>query len=607
LSEFGLYCPPDRRVRMSGPWERIERLTPITEVIAPAVTKLPPFVRSAVLDTWSEKAHGFDAAPAFERGRKFLLDAVQSLKKAQLDLGFDWPEIDVRAQHLAAASFQARELYLVQMMAKSVGLTLPQGNKQSTDESIFKRCCEARNWRKSIERNYTRKAENKLREIGFIEKGGMLYCSDLAVAWYRGKMRAQEAYLRSRTVTDGAVQLELWDVAQKSLSNKSNRRTELMTRMRGFEDYAKTAGDTATFFTLTCPSAFHARATNQLAIGGAVAVRRSAHNERYEGYSVRDAQAWLSKHWARARARLQKLGITIYGFRVAEPHHDGTPHWHLVLFCAPHHRGILWAVLKSRWLSEYGAEPGALVRRATALAVDSDKGSATGYLSKYIAKNIDGFETGELTSDEDQKTTLQNAALRVTAWASLHGIRQFQQIGGPAIGVYRELRRARNPVELPTIEPARAACDAHEFGRYIEIVGGVDCGRFGRLRPWKTDCDQTTGEIPQNAYGEFRAPQVIGVMSVSEALETRSKTWRILRKAGGRLDDGAHNGAMSECRTAAEGYLKPGTSQFSAPGLSQNSALGPVSITVPGQKGGPSLSDPFGWTNPNETSMYGPN
>jgi hypothetical protein len=584
LSEFGLYCPPDRRVRMSGPWERIERLTPITEVIAPAVTKLPPFVRSAVLDTWSEKAHGFDAAPAFERGRKFLLDAVQSLKKAQLDLGFDWPEIDVRAQHLAAASFRAQELYLVQLMAKSVGLTLPQGNKQSTDESIFKRCCEARNWRKSIERNYTRKAENKLREIGFIEKGGMLYCSDLAVAWYRGKMRAQEAYLRSRTVTDGSVQLELWEVAQKSLSNKSNRRTELMTRMRGFEDYAEDANHVATFFTLTCPSAFHARAVAR------------GHNEAFSGASVRDAQAWLSKMWARARARLQKLGITIYGFRVAEPHHDGTPHWHLVLFCAPHHRGILWAVLKSRWLSEYGAEPGALVRRATALAVDSDKGSATGYLSKYIAKNIDGFETGELTSDEDQKTTLQNAALRVTAWASLHGIRQFQQIGGPAIGVYRELRRARNPVELPTIEPARAACDAHEFGRYIEIVGGVDCGRFGRLRPWKTDCDQTTGEIPQNAYGEFRAPQVIGVMSVSEALETRSKMWRILRKVSPGV--AARNGVGLNAGSSFETMRSEGS--FS------ESALGPVSITVPTSNGAGSLSDPHGWTNPNETSMYGP-
>jgi hypothetical protein len=286
------------------------------------------------------------------------------------------------------------------------------------------------------------------------------------------------------------------------------------------------------------------------------------------------------------------LGVTIYGFRVAEPHHDGTPHWHLVLFCAPHHRGILWAVLRSRWLSEYGSEPGALVRRATALAVDAQKGSATGYLSKYIAKNIDGFETGELTSDEDHKTTLQNAALRVTAWASIHGIRQFQQIGGPPVGPYRECRRERNVVDLGTIEPVRAACDAHDYGRYIARQGGISVGRFTHVRMWT----ERTGEI--NGYGEVRGPQVVGVMSCTEALETRSKQWRIERKCvpstqGYPYGVGSSSGSVS------------GSSSFGF-GMGSESALGPVSITVPGQKSAPSLSDPFGWTNPNETSTYGP-
>jgi hypothetical protein len=608
-SEFGLYCPPESRIQMSGPWARSEELSPLYKKIAPDIDRFPGFLRRSLLDEFDERAHGF-VPGKFEAARDWLVSTAENLESAHVGIGFDWPEVEGRAAELAARSRRLSDPKLIARLADAVQLTLPLGNRESTPQSIALRCHEPKTWRKSIEKNYTRKAEGKLREIGFIERGGMLYCSDLAVNWYRGKMRAQEAYLRSRSVTDGAVQLELWEVAQKSLSNKSNRRTELMTRMRGFEDYAKTQNHVATFFTLTCPSAYHARSTN------AAPGHRSGHNQSFGGYSVREGAQWLSRMWARSRSRLAKLGVTIYGFRVAEPHHDGTPHWHLVLFCAPHHRGILWAVLRSRWLSEYGREPGALVRRATALSVDESKGSATGYLSKYIAKNIDGFETGELTSDEDHKTTLQNAALRVTAWASLHGIRQFQQIGGPPVGVYRELRRQRNPVDLPTIEPARAACDAHEFGRFIEIYGGVDCGRDGNLRPWKEtpltevkeEVDKKTGEIwlraptqpALNAYGEARLPQVVGVVSCTEALETRAKQWRIVRKTEVRWTEGAVG------KTRADEVTKTWESAFSDSGLSQNSALGPVSITVPGQKRAPGLSDPFGWTNPNETSTYGP-
>lgn len=36
--------------------------------------------------------------------------------------------------------------------------------------------------------------------------------------------------------------------------------------------------------------------------------------------------------FARARARLGREGTGVYGFRITAPHHDGTPHWNLLLF-----------------------------------------------------------------------------------------------------------------------------------------------------------------------------------------------------------------------------------------------------------------------------------
>lgn len=581
-STFGLYCPPSHRFHL-GAFERNENLTPPWRKWVPALERMPKFVQDTLLEEFTERAHDFDWKPAYGRGRRFLRDAVKSLERAQLDLGFDWPEIDIRARELAAASFRAQSLCMVELMARSVGLTLPEGTKESTDATIFARCLEPKTWRKSIEKNYTRSAENHLRKIGFIGRGGMLYCSDLAVAWYRGKMRAQEAYLRSRTVDDGAgTQLELWDVHQKSLSNKSNRRTELMTRMRGFDDYAKAAGDVATFFTLTCPSAFHARSADR---GG----RASRHNELFAGFSVRESQAWLSKIWARARAALAKKEITIYGFRVAEPHHDGTPHWHMVLFCAPRDRDALCELLRSKWLSEFADEPGALVHRSQAKIIDPAKGSATGYLSKYISKNIDGFGVESEASDEDDSTALTDSALRVTAWASLHGLRQFQQIGGPPVGPYRELRRQRTPVDLPTIEPIRMACDDHRWAEYIVLNGGIEAGRLGKIRPWT----RRTGEL--NAYGEVKAAEVAGVKTLTEGLCTRTKIWRVIRKCGTSL--------LSSSAQSSPGASFSGSGFASDSGGPLCSDLGPVSITVAGAA---ELADPHSWTNPNETSTYGP-
>lgn len=98
-----------------------------------------------------------------------------------------------------------------------------------------------------------------------------------------------------------------------------------MVRMRGFEDLAKDMGCAGEFYTITAPSAYHAVHSR----GGFV--------KQWNGSDPRTTQKYLCKVWARARAALKREEISVFGFRVAEPHHDGTPHWHMLLFMQPCH------------------------------------------------------------------------------------------------------------------------------------------------------------------------------------------------------------------------------------------------------------------------------
>ena len=357
--------------------------------------------------------------------------------------------------------------------------------------------------------------------MGLVHRKAGAYCSDHALERRKSQLKRNEILLNSlEAENQEGDKYGLDELAELGISNPAIKRSELMVRMRGFEEIAKEAGHVAEFYTITCPSRFHSRMS-----------KTGKENPSYDGSTPDQAQKYLCKVWARIRAKLARDEVGIYGFRVAEAHHDGTPHWHLLLFMRKEQAEGVREVIKHYALQDSPDEKGAKKYRFEAVAIDERKGSATGYIAKYIAKNIDGFGVGE---DWETGRSAADSSERVEAWAATWGIRQFQQIGGAPVGVWRELRRLRDE-ESGTIEEARQAADSSDWAAYQKAQGGVFVRREDlavKVAKWE-ELDIETGEIKQstlNRYGELVEGRVFGLVSKGVHYLTRFYHWTISKK-----------------------------------------------------------------------------
>ena len=218
-------------------------------------------------------------------------------------------------------------------------------------------------------------------------------------------------------------------------------------------------------------------------------------------------------------------GVRVFGFRVAEPHHDGCPHWHMLLFVEQSKVELLRAIMQGYALECDGDEPGADKYRFKAVSIDPNQGTATGYIAKYISKNL-GFSIDPETVGEPDQT---DYGRRVKAWASIWGIRQFQQIGGVPVSIWRELRKLSEEIDDPVIETARLAADESRWADFLEIMGGATVTRDEMAIKLKKNTlfDMNSGEIKQNRYGEILS-LVMGLFSVLCDVKTKLKFWNLI-------------------------------------------------------------------------------
>ncbi|HEF4885968.1 TPA: replication endonuclease [Klebsiella oxytoca] len=505
---------------------------------------------------------------------KRLAYKLANLMKSEFMREFDF-------QHEKTSDVEFSTIYAygaIASKAMALNIAIP-GWKQYCDETLsaddalrfFARLQKDKWWLGKLRKIHDRWREHLMIATTYVSKVSSPYCSEPCLREWTAQKKANFEYLQAMELEDRDTgeRTSLLDKVMGSVSNPKIARNELMVRMRGFEDMANEMGLAGMFYTLTAPSRYHA-----------THVHSGKRNDKYCNASPRKTQKYLCNVWSRVRAKWRREGIRTFGFRVAEPHHDGTPHWHLLLFLRPEEVELATDIFHEYALQEDGSEPGAAEYRFTAKPIDEEFGSATGYIAKYISKNIDGYGMdGE--SDHESGKPVKEMAMRVRAWASRWSIRQFQQIGGAPVSTWRELRRlgSRELVLHPELEAARAAADAPDWPGYVNAQGGPfvtrDCLRV-RLNYEYTENG--------NDYGDTVA-KITGVycpFTISESvIYTRTNDYKIVPK---RKPSPVENLTL-EGRDAA-----PRSSVNNCTGRSASDEKQPSKTAVPADKTAPDNS-----------------
>jgi len=384
-------------------------------------------------------------------------------------------------------------------------------------------------WRSRLRRVAASWREHLQIAVGNVSKKRHAYASKNCVTDWREQKRRTREFLKGLDLEDeDGNRISLIEKYDGSVANPAIRRCELMTRIRGFENICNELGYVGEFYTLTAPSKYHAT------------TKAGYRNSKWNGASPSDTQSYLTVLWARIRAKLHREEIRIFGIRVAEPHHDGTPHWHMLMFMLPEDVERVRLITRDyAWDEDHHELRSDKAKKARfhAEAIDPEKGSATGYVAKYISKNIDGYALDGETDDESGEL-LKETAPAVSAWAARWHIRQFQFIGGAPVTVYRELRRLADTetahglsVEFAAVHDA---ADAGDWAGYVNAQGGP----FVR----RDDLQVRTLYEPRTEFNQY-GEETVCIRGVYDAavgagtpILTRLTKWKIVPKRAVDLD-----------------------------------------------------------------------
>lgn len=356
--------------------------------------------------------------------------------------------------------------------ASLLGAPIP-GNSES---SQYARTCCAKFWRRALSSRIARAREQLFLRMALVGDKCEPYVSHMSADVRERQLKQQEIWMKNTVVVPSRskpnsgqsnIAGEPLCLAEIAKSN-DDKFAKLYTFVKAIDELGREAKLSSAMLTVTLEPEWHPNPVYGVGC--------------WNGSSPREAHKSAGDRWQAVMRDLHGYGIRMSGFRVAEPHQDGCPHYHIWMHYRPEHESTILSVvmkyfpakLKIRdpyrdaechkstdkmydsrhdlindiWRAPRNSKEGAQVELSK---IDRSISSGAAYAMKYVMKSInvsnelkqqigEGLDKSRKPRQED--AAHENTAKRVDAYRSVWGIHQGQLFGvAKCLTIWDEFRR----------------------------------------------------------------------------------------------------------------------------------------------------------------------
>ncbi|WP_299078616.1 replication endonuclease [uncultured Paraglaciecola sp.] len=197
------------------------------------------------------------------------------------------------------------------------------------------------------------------------------------------------------------------------------RFSELYVMCLGMQELATDLGYKALFLTITAPARFHSNPSD-------------GHNSWNRSYA-KQSHAYINKKWeafgkdlSSCTNKIYKSKGDIFGFRVVEPHRDGTAHWHVLLYVSPKNLDKTISLCHKHFSHSAKALKLDVIRTKKE---DPKAAAPTTYMTKYLVKTVAVKQYIKDIKTDGERAPENDAMERIDAWRCATGIRAYQKFG----------------------------------------------------------------------------------------------------------------------------------------------------------------------------------